>query len=385
MIEQRTTPLNDEEKLSWLQLIRTENIGAVTFYQLLQKYGSASAALEALPEISQKTARKKPLIIPQRDLVAREIEAIVKFGGTILAACDPTYPLSLASLEDAPPILTVAGRLELLNKPSVAIVGSRNASLNGRRFAEHLAQDLGQHDIVVTSGLARGIDTAAHQGSLAGGTIAVLAGGINIVYPPENMKLYENIRESGVILAECAFHQQPFAQSFPRRNRIISGLSMGVCVVEANMKSGSLITARMAAEQGRDVYAVPGHPMDPRAGGTNHLIREGATLVRDAADILETLRHFNGQMRDSAPQEFWGAHSEIQFHAFAPIESEDAKTMIYDQIGFTAVSIDDLIRLSGLPVGQVQGTLMDLELDGFVQRLPGNRVIRLSQDARLII
>lgn len=366
------------EKLAWLRLSRTENIGPVTFYQLIARYGSASAALNALPELAKSSQRKKPFLIPPLAAAEREWESLQRAGGTLLAACENAYPLPLSALEDAPPLLSVLGDPRMLNRPAVAIVGSRNASLNGRRFAEMLGRELGRAGHIVTSGLARGIDTAAHIGALETGTIAVVAGGIDIVYPPENQKLYDEIRERGAIVAESPYGQQPFAQSFPRRNRIISGLSAGVVVVEASQKSGSLITARNAAEQGRDVYAVPGHPLDPRAAGPNHLIREGATLVRDAADILESLRDFSGGMRDGAYQRFTAQHDVPDFDNVTILDSSEARAMLADNIGFTPIPVDELIRACALPAGQVQGTLLDMELTGEVQRLPGNRVVRIG-------
>lgn len=366
------------EKLAWLRLSRTENIGPVTFYQMIAAYGTATAALDALPELAQRSQRKKPFHIPALSAVEREYDALHRYGGTMIAACEAAYPLALSALEDAPPLLSVMGDARLLNRPCVAIVGSRNASLNGRRFAELVARDLGRADQMVVSGLARGIDTAAHIGSLETGTIAVIAGGIDVVYPPENKKLYDAIAERGAIVAESPFAQQPFAQSFPRRNRIISGLSAGVVVVEASQKSGSLITARNAGEQGRDVYAVPGHPLDPRAAGPNHLIREGATLVRDAGDILESLRDFSGGLRDSAPQRFTAEHEQVDFENVTILDTGQARAMLTDHIGFTPVYVDELIRACAIPAGQVQGTLLDMELNGEILRLPGNRVVRLG-------
>jgi DNA processing protein len=367
------------EKIAWLRLSRTENIGPVTFYQMMAACGTASAALDALPEIAARSQRKKPFIIPPVATAEREYEALTRAGGTLIAACEDAYPLALSALEDAPPLLSVLGNPRFLNAPCVAIVGSRNASLNGRRFAEALARDLGRADHVVVSGLARGIDTAAHIGALETGTIAVVAGGIDVVYPPENQKLYDEIRERGAIIAESPFGQQPFAQSFPRRNRIVSGLSAGVVVVEASQKSGSLITARNAGEQGRDVYAVPGHPLDPRAAGPNHLIREGATLVRDAADILESLRDFSGGMRDGAWQRYTQQSETVDFGNVTILDNGQARAMLADNIGFTPVPVDDLIRACAIPAGQVQGTLLDMELSGEILRLPGNRVVRLGE------
>lgn len=363
------------EKIAWLRLLRTENIGPVTFYQLVTRYGSAGAAIEALPDMAQG---KRKLNVPPVSVIEREIENVDRFGAQLIASCEAAYPLALSALEDAPPVICVAGHAVMLNRHGVGIVGSRNASLNGRRFAEHLGRELGRAGLIVTSGLARGIDTAAHIGALETGTVAVIAGGIDDIYPPENRKLYEEIIARGAVVAESPFGQKPFAQSFPRRNRIISGLSAGIVVVEASQKSGSLITARMAAEQGRDVYAVPGHPLDPRAAGPNHLIREGATLVRDAADILESLRNFSGGMRDGGHQRFTSHEEDIDFNNVVMLDDGEARAGLLSQIGFTPVHVDELIRACALPAGVVQGTLLDLELAGDVQRLPGNRVVRLA-------
>ncbi|HEY8191080.1 MAG TPA: DNA-processing protein DprA, partial [Alphaproteobacteria bacterium] len=275
MAKSQTT---DSEKLNWLRLARTENVGPITFRRLIRRYGDAAEAIEALPTLAAQGGRKKPLIPAPMDVVEKEYDALTKFGAYLICAADPEYPEALNAVEDAPPVMTVIGDVNLLSRPTVGMVGARNASLNSRKFAEILARDLGRAGHVVASGLARGIDTAAHEGSLPTGAIAVVAGGIDIIYPPENKNLYAQIREQGLVVAESPFGQEPFAQSFPRRNRIISGLSCGVVVVEASLRSGSLITARMAAEQGREVFAVPGHPLDPRAEGTNSLLRDGAIL-----------------------------------------------------------------------------------------------------------
>lgn len=277
------------EKLQWLRLFRTDNVGPITFYRLLEYYGSAEKALEALPELAKRGGRKKPLVAPALDQIEREYEMLLQRGGQVIIASEQSYPSPLRALDDAPPVLSILGDVSILQKSCIGMVGARNASINGRRYAEKLAGELGKNDHVVVSGLARGIDTAAHKGALNSGTIAVVAGGIDVVYPEENKELYAQIIEKGVVVAESLLGQKPYAQSFPKRNRIVSGLSQAVVVVEATQRSGSLITARMAGEQGRDVMAVPGHPMDPRASGPNHLIREGATLVRGVEDILEGL------------------------------------------------------------------------------------------------
>ncbi len=373
----RDMPVSDmKEKMSWLRLSRTENVGPVTFYRLIEAYGTASKALEALPELAKRGGRAKPLSAPPLSQVEREYQALKKFGGDILCAGEEAYPVSLAALDDAPPVLTYTGDLSLLAKTCVGIVGSRNASLNGRKFTEKLARDLGSAGASVISGLARGIDTAAHQGSLESGTVAVVGGGLDIIYPPENKDLYAAIRARGLIIAESPFGQQPFAQSFPRRNRIISGLSQGIVVVEATFKSGSLITARMAGEQGRDVFAVPGHPLDPRAEGPNALIRDGAVLIRQATDILESLSTFRsgaalGGMQDNARQKYepLSAPPRLDEQTLTHTREEVAACLSH-----TPVSIDEIIRSAGLPPAAVQIVILEMELAGRVQRLPGHRV-----------
>lgn len=378
----RPTPdagaLSETDIIDWLRLTRTENVGPVTFYQLIARYGSAAKAIEALPELSRRGGRAKPLTPPSRTEAEREYKALVKVGGQIVTAACAAYPLALSTLDDAPPVLSVLGKAELLNRPCVGIVGARNASLNGRKFAEKLARDLGQRGFVIASGLARGIDTAAHQGSLDTGTIAVVAGGIDVIYPEENADLYKRVAEHGAVVAESKLGQKPFAQSFPRRNRIVSGLSKGVAVVEATMRSGSLITARLAGEQGRDVYAVPGSPLDPRASGPNHLIREGATLIRGAEDVLEALMSFSGQ-NFRAPLPVSDLLSSPTGFEEAP--GEDARESVLSHLSFSPINIDELIRACHLTVSAVQSVLLELELAGRVRRLPGNRASLVSGDA----
>ncbi len=373
--------LTAKEKLAWLQLTRTENVGPVNFFKLIEAYGTATKALEAVPEIAKRGGRKKPLKIPPLSLVEREYEALRKKGGYIITACEPDYPLALSALEDAPPVISVRGQAALLNKPCIGMVGARNASLNGRKFAEKLARDLGGTGQIIVSGLARGIDTAAHVGALSTGTIAVVAGGVDVVYPPENQALYDEICEKGLVVAESPLGQKPFAQSFPRRNRIVSGLSTGVVVVEATLKSGSLITARLAGEQGRDVYAVPGHPLDPRAAGPNSLIRDGAVLIRQADDVLEHLNNFTGgqALQDTSFSHFEPQPVDIEPHENNPQLFETARQTLLDGLSFTPSDLDGLIRQSGLNVPVVQTILLELELAGTVQRLPGNRIILLEE------
>lgn len=368
------------EKLEWMRLARTENVGPITFYRLVDAYGSPGRALERLPELSRRGGRSKPLKAPDTGAIEKEYEALQKMGGDIVTAGEEAYPLALAAIDDAPPVISVLGNIALASDCCVAMVGARNASLNGRKFAEKLARELGEHGQIIVSGLARGIDTAAHAGSLSSGTIAVVAGGIDIVYPEENKKLYEDIKERGLIIAETPLGVPPVAQSFPRRNRIVSGLSKGVVVVEATMRSGSLITARLAGEQGRDVYAVPGHPFDPRAQGSNHLIREGATLVRGVEDILEAIRSFSGGLREPKQPEprFPGP---VQDTMAGDVESpENAADIVFGHLSFTPLAVDELIRTCHLSISVVQMALLEMELAGRVKRDPGNRV-SLIQDS----
>ena len=371
-VTRETPDIDLKEKLSWLRLVRTENVGPVTFYRLVEAYGSASRALEALPELAKRGGRAKPLVAAAVSDVEREYEAIKKFGGDILCAGEAGYPVSLAAIDDAPPVLTYVGNIALLKKTCIGIVGSRNASLNGRKFTEKLAHDLGASGASVVSGLARGIDTAAHMGSLESGAVAIVGGGLDIIYPPENKDLYGAIRERGLVIAESPFGQQPFAQSFPRRNRIISGLSQGIVVVEATFKSGSLITARMAGEQGRDVFAVPGHPLDPRAEGPNALIRDGAVLIRNAADILESLSTFQGgSLQDSAGQ----AYEPLEVPRIDDQTLDRTRDEVLSCLSLTPVAVDDIIRSAGLTAAAVQIVILELELAGRAQRLPGQRIV----------
>ncbi len=368
------TGLDEKEKIAWLRLIRTENVGPITFYQLLQRYGSATKAIDALPELSRKGGRLKNLKICTPDAAIAEMECAHRHSAQLLFAAESTYPLSLSAIEDAPPVLSILGNAKLLNLPCIGMVGARNASLNGRKFAEKIAADLGAGGQMVVSGLARGIDTSAHIGALVTGTIAAIAGGIDNIYPPENKKLYEQIAVEGCIVAESPFGMEPLARHFPKRNRIISGLSAGVVVVEATLKSGSLITARMAAEQGRDVYAVPGHPFDPRASGPNKLIQDGATLVQGADDILNNLANFSGTrpaLQESA-QSLWtgadGGESDI----------EDLRDFILQNISTTPVTVDELVRNCHVTIPALQAVLLELELAGRIQRLPANRIVLIN-------
>ncbi len=369
--------LSAQEKLDWLRLSRTENVGPITFYRLVERYGSVGEALAALPELSKRGGRKKALKAPDPSLVEKEYERLGALGGDIVTAACEHYPIALGATDDAPPVLSYFGDIKRANKNVIAIVGARNASLNGRKFAERLARELGEREQTVASGLARGIDTAAHKGSLSTGTIAVVAGGIDVVYPQENTDLFEQIKESGLVLAESPLGVQPVARHFPKRNRIVSGLSRACVVVEATMRSGSLITARMAGEQGRDVMAVPGHPLDPRAQGPNHLIREGATLIRNADDILEIIRNFSGTaLREPL--------TPVQSFTSAPANDEDvpknAQDSVLENLSFTPIALDELIRSCHLTIPVLQTVLLELELAGRIKREAGGRIALLENN-----
>ena len=347
-----------------LRLIRSPTIGPVSYRHLMNRFGSASAALEALPDLARRGGGSAPRIVPRAD-AEREIARVETFGGRYLLLGQGLYPRLLAELDNAPPILTVKGNLALLDRQLIAIVGARNASAAACRFARTLAHDLGAEGIVAVSGLARGIDSAAHDGSLASGTIAVIAGGLDIVYPPENATRQAAIAESGLLIAEMPPGTEPRARHFPYRNRIIAGLALGTVVIEAAPKSGSLITARLATEAGREVMAVPGSPLDPRAQGCNQLIRDGATLVQGAADVIETLRPMS---RVAAPVKPWHPTP-------APLDAApDERSLVEQLLGPSPVPVDEIVRQSGLPSGTVQLILLELDLAGRLERHAAGRV-----------
>jgi DNA processing protein len=371
--------LNPAERLDWLRLIRTENVGPVTFYQLLHRFGSAGAALEALSSLANRGGRRARLALFPRAAAERELAELDKAGATILAWGEPDYPGALAAIDDAPPLLTVRGDSALLCRPAIAVVGARNASANGRRLARELAGELGRHGYLVASGLARGIDAAAHLGALASGTAAVLAGGVDVVYPPENQELYEAIVDRGAVVAEPAFGTVPQARHFPRRNRIISGLSLGILVVEAAARSGSLITARFALDQGREVFAVPGSPLDPRCRGTNDLIRRGATLTESVEDIVQQLPPLPPSVTCRPPTlselPAWLGSAAVETPAQTLGEPRDsARAQIAERLGPTPVAVDELVRQCHLSPAMVVTILLELELAGRLERHPGNQV-----------
>jgi DNA processing protein len=355
----------DSDAIARLRLIRTPQIGPVTYAQLIARFGDAARAIEALPELAARGGGRAP-VVAERSIAERELATAAKLGARHLFLGDSDYPMLLAQLDDAPATIMIRGDIALLARSVVAMVGARNASAAACRFARQLAAELVRERISVVSGLARGIDTAAHVGSLDGGTIAVIAGGIDVVYPPENAALQERIAQGGLLIAEQPPGTEPRARHFPHRNRIIAGLALGTVVVEAAPKSGSLITARLAGEMGREVMAVPGSPLDPRAQGCNGLIRDGATLIQNAADILETIRPIDARMVRAPASVFDGQ----------PLEDVDdaARHVVTDLLGPVPVAVDELIRQSELRPAIVQTVLLELELAGRLERHAGGRV-----------
>lgn len=348
-----------------LRLIRSPNIGPISYRQLVARFGTAGKALEALPDLAARVGGRK-FIAAQPEAIHREMEHLARVDGRYLFIDDPDYPALLGELENAPPVLSYKGNIALAARINVAMVGARNASAAGCRMARNIAQELGQREIVVTSGLARGIDAAAHQGALATGTIAVIAGGIDVVYPPEHDELQERVAAEGLLLAEMPPGIEPRARHFPYRNRIIAGLSAGTVVVEAIPKSGSLITARLAGEAGREVMAIPGSPLDPRSRGCNQLIREGATLVQDASEIAELIAPLDQRVRAKP-----STHPQFDFIAEA---GDGERNAIFELLSPNFAAVDELVRLSGMPSAQVQMVLLELELAGKLERGAGARV-----------
>lgn len=359
--------LTDEQRLDWLRLIRSDNIGPRTFRELVNRYGGARRALEALPSLARRGGASGVGIFP-RENAEREIAAIKQRDARLIAFGEADYPPRLQMIYDAPPLLTVRGRVDVLSKPMIGIVGSRNASAAGMKFAETIARELGEAGFVIASGLARGIDAAAHRGSLSTATVAVLAGGHNHIYPSEHEALLDTIVESGAGISEMPIGWEPRARDFPRRNRLISGLAAGIVVIEAARRSGSLITARMAGEQGREVFAVPGSPLDPRCEGTNALLKQGATLVTEAADVIEAIEPILGRPIELPVEE------PDQPSQPAGDPGDDERSRIVSLLGPTPVSIDDIVRLSNCRPAIVRTVLLELEIAGRLERHGGGLV-----------
>ena len=368
--------LAPDEKLSWLRLSRSENVGPITFRQLLERFRTAEAALSALPDLARQGGRARPIRLCSVAAAEREMDRLRALGAQLLARGEPGYPAALAALDDAPPLIGLLGHPHLLERPAVAIVGARNASANGQRLARQLAGELGRAQFLIVSGLARGIDAAAHEGALDTGTAAVQAGGLDIVYPQQNQALYEEIRERGVLLSEMPPGTEPQARHFPRRNRLVSGLALGVVVVEATLRSGSLITARLALEQGREVLAVPGSPLDPRARGCNRLLRQGAVLVERAEDVREALEGMlRIPMKEPPALAFPGpAYQQAGPPKEDPGGVAEAREAVLALLGANSVTVDELVRASDFTLAAVLEALLELELAGRIERQPGQRV-----------
>lgn len=373
------------ERRAWLRLARSRGIGATLFCRLIERFGKAEAALAALPRIKAKGELTGVEILGEA-AVEEEIDALESLGGVLLLGCDPAYPKALSVIADPPPVLALQGRIELLARRPLAIVGARNASGNGRFLARALAREASQRDLVIVSGLARGIDTAAHEGGLEGpgSTIAVLGSGIDVAYPPENAGLLARIAAEGLVVSERPIGTPPLARHFPRRNRIIAGLASAVLVVEAAARSGSLMTARLAAAEGREVMAVPGSPLDPRHAGTNQLLRDGAALVTSIDDVLEALPAWSRPEAPSEPRPR-AARKPTRRTAKAPVAAPPERPAapppplaerIATLVGVEPMPVDEVIRQCHATPPEVQQALLDLELEGRVRRHPGNQISR---------
>ncbi|CFX01347.1 DNA processing protein DprA [Candidatus Filomicrobium marinum] len=372
-------PLDDQQRLACLRLIRSENVGPVTFRELINRYGGATQALDALPELGRRGGRGRAIRLCDSATAQRELEQAQKAGATPIFTIEPGYPRNLAALDVPPPLIYVKGRTSLLQEPSVAVVGPRQASAAGRKLARLFAAALGEAGLVVVSGLARGIDGVAHETALPTGTIAVLAGGVDKIYPPEHDELYARISDTGCIVSEMPCGFTPRGSDFPRRNRIISGMSLGVLVVEAAKRSGTLHTARRAAEQGREVFAIPGHPLDPRAEGTNYLLKEGATLVTEPADIISALKPLTAQgdrtFREVAPD-------TTTLEAFAPEPlpeiAESDRDRVLAVLGPHPVELDEIARATHLSIRAIRAILIELDLAGRIERHGAALVSRIN-------
>jgi DNA processing protein len=361
--------LTDAQRRDWLRLSRSENVGPATFRQLINRFGGAGAALEVLPELSRKGGLSRPLKICSEEVASRDLENAKQIGAEFVVPGETGYPPLLRHIDGAPPLLCIKGDATLADMDAVAIVGARNASAIARKFARQLAAEIGEAGYLIVSGLARGIDTAAHEAAPQGRTLAALAGGLDYIYPPENEVLQQSIGEKGLLVSEMVPGTVPKAEHFPRRNRIISGVSRAVIIVEAALRSGSLITARLAGEQGRDVFAVPGSPLDPRCEGANKLIKDGASLLTSASDVLTVLN----ETYVPAREQFLEPEME---GPGVPEMTDDDRKRVLSLLSPSPIDLDDLIRESGLPAAAVTAIILELELAGRAMRHAGGSVSR---------
>ncbi len=365
--------LTERQRIAWLRLIRSDNVGPATFRDLINHFGSAETALEMLPELSRRGGSTRAIRVASVAEAEKELASAHRFGARFLGIGEPDYPPALRQIDGAPPLLAVKGNPAIGTVPSLGIVGSRNASISGTKFAAMIARDVGRAGYAIISGLARGIDTAAHRASLDTGTIAALAGGLDQPYPPENVGLLDEITEgNGLAISEMPFGWEPRARDFPRRNRLIAGVSLGLAVVEAASRSGSLITARYAADFGRLVFAVPGSPLDPRCHGTNGLLKDGAIVTTEAQDILQALAPLSRIDLFTPPQA--EEPGEYEPGPMTPPPDENDRMRITDALGPTPVEIDDIIRHTGLSASSVYLVLLELDLAGRLHRHPGGLV-----------
>lgn len=371
--------LSDRQRINWLRLIRTENVGPVSFRALVNRFGSAEAALAHLPEMARAGGAARPARIPSEADAIAEMEAAHRFGARFVAVGEADYPPMLRQTDAPPPLIAVKGDARLFHRPAAAVVGARNASASGARMAQALATGLGRAGYTVVSGLARGIDAAAHEASLPTGTVAVLAGGLDRLYPPENLRLADRIAAEGALLSEMPFGWEPRARDFPRRNRLVAGLGLGLVVVEAAQRSGSLISARLANEMGRLVFAVPGSPLDPRAAGTNGLLKDGAMMVTEVADVLDALAPLTKGLA-APPLPAFEEEDEEDLATVLPPRA-DERTLVLEALSPAPAHTDDLLRHTGLSPAQLAVALLELDLAGRLERHAGGAVSLLSLEA----
>lgn len=364
-------------RIAWIRLARSQNVGSRTFFELLRIFKTPEEALSNIPKLAERGGRRGAIIIPSKRMAEQEMEQCKNFGSSMILACDQGYPELLLEISDPPPIITTKGITELLKSKKIAIVGTRNASINYCNFAKTLANGLASNGYIVTSGLAKGIDASAHLGSINYGTIGVIAGGINHIYPEENRAIYEMLYKNGLIISEQAFGKVPLAKYFPQRNRIISGLCYGVVIIEAAKKSGTLITAKFALDQGREVFAVPGFPMDPRAKGTNYLIKQGAILVEDVNDVLREMNNIAYKKQE------WNDNGGKFFFNNNAIDIDEKelnkyRTILISRLSYSPVGIEELTKSLSIPFNFISLLILELELAGRVERRPDNSICLIS-------
>lgn len=367
--------LTDRQRIAWLRLIRSDNVGPATFRDLINHFGSAEAALDALPELSRRGGSTRAIRIATIADAEREIETAHRFGARFIGIGEPDYPSALRQIDAAPPLIAAKGDLGVATLPAVGMVGSRNASISGAKFAAMMAREIGRAGYSIVSGLARGIDAAAHRASLETGTIAAMAGGLDQPYPPENIDLLDQICSGrGLAISEMPFGWEPRARDFPRRNRLIAGVALGVVVIEAAARSGSLITARLAGEFGRLVFAVPGSPLDPRCEGTNGLLKDGATVTTKPQDVLQALAPISELDLFSASEADEPGGDDGVERPLAPPPNDDERLVIIQALGPTPVEIDDIIQHTGLAASSVYLVLLELDIAGRLERHAGGFV-----------